>query len=68
MEYTGGIRGCHRHAANKKKFEVIRCGALMRKLIPTLPELKAELIKWVPKGGYVRSPFIWELYDYNSVL
>jgi hypothetical protein len=51
--------------ANKKKFEGIRLGALIRKLIPTVPELRTEMIKWVPKGGYVRVlgiPF-FESYD-----
>ena len=47
----------------------MRSPAYMRKLNAlspcTLPELKIELIKWVPKGEYVRIlgiPF-WEPYD-----
>ena len=55
--------------ANAKKFEGLRCGALVRKPIPLVPELRTEVIKWVEKGDYVRIlgiPF-WEsnYYDIN---
>ena len=54
--------------ANKKKFEGIRCGALMKKPVPIIPQLRTDIIKWVPKGDYVRIlgiPF-WENYDIND--
>jgi len=53
--------------ANAKKFEGLRCGALVRKPIPLVPELRTEVIKWVEKGDYVRIlgiPF-WESNQYD---
>ncbi len=38
--------------ANAKKFEGLRCGALVRKPIPLVPELRTEVVKWVKKGDY----------------